>query len=312
MDWGRAHEWLFIRGCRRRGGIRSRIRRRRGTGDLAVFKLKDLSRIMHVALLCRKRSCKKDKPLFLRCKLRPPLGHWGRRRKDETCCFGVTTLFGLVRHSQQFLLGSCVPSAMQADGPLTAAEGGRKLAGAWAGCSADRWLEPPQAGKLGSENEDGHREQGGQAAKLKSGWRCHVRPAGSRRGTPPDRAGTPEVLRRGTAYKAPEGIPLQPPAEAEERQRKALVKLLCHGLRHAREICLTPRCHRCGPQSDIPRYELYAISHGYALHFDYEHCRDVGSSGPIRAFNPCALCCTVEKDLQKGLELGMWPARQVT
>ena len=102
-----------------------------------------------------------------------------------------------------------------------------------------------------------------------------------------------------------EGIPLQPPAEAEERQRKALVKLLCHGLRHAREICLTPRCHRCGPQSDIPRYELYAISHGYALHFDYERCRDVGSSGPIRAFNPCALCCTVEKDLQKGLELGM-------
>lgn len=53
--------------------------------------------------------------------------------------------------------------------PLTAAKGGRKLAGAWACCSADRWLEPPQAGKLGSENEDGHREQGGQAAKLKSG-----------------------------------------------------------------------------------------------------------------------------------------------
>ena len=53
--------------------------------------------------------------------------------------------------------------------PLTAAKGGRKLAGAWACCSADRWLEPPQAGKLGSENEDGHTEQGGQAAKLKSG-----------------------------------------------------------------------------------------------------------------------------------------------
>ena len=68
----------------------------------------------------------------------------------------------------------------------------------------------------------------------------------------------------------------------------------CHGLRHAREICLTPRCHRCGPQSDIPRYELYVTSHGYALHVDYEHCRDVGSNGPIRAFNPCAICCTVE------------------
>eukprot|EP00435_Cladocopium_sp_Y103_P047046 s3076_g13.t1 len=49
--------------------------------------------------------------------------------------------------------------------PLTPAEGARKLAGAWAGCSADRWPEPPQAGKLGTENEDGHREQEGQSSE---------------------------------------------------------------------------------------------------------------------------------------------------
>lgn len=70
--------------------------------------------------------------------------------------------------------------------------------------------------------------------------------------------------------------------------------LECHGLRHASQICLTPRCHRCGPQSDTPQYVLFAISHGYALHVDYEHCRDAGSNGPIRVFNPCAICCTVK------------------
>ena len=71
----------------------------------------------------------------------------------------------------------------------------------------------------------------------------------------------------------------------------------CHGLRHAKEVCLTPRCHRCGPQSDVPQHRLYAISHGYALHVDYEHCRDAGSNGPLRAFNPCAICCTADDRL---------------
>lgn len=51
----------------------------------------------------------------------------------------------------------------------------------------------------------------------------------------------------------------------------------CHGLRHASEILLTPRCQRCGPAADIPHYQLRAISHGYDLHTSYEHCRDVGS-----------------------------------
>lgn len=69
----------------------------------------------------------------------------------------------------------------------------------------------------------------------------------------------------------------------------------CHGLRHASQICLTPRCHRCGPQSDTPQYVLFAISHGYALHVDYEHCRDAGSNGPIRVFNPCGICFTVKE-----------------
>ena len=71
----------------------------------------------------------------------------------------------------------------------------------------------------------------------------------------------------------------------------------CHGLRHAKEVCLTPRCHRCGPQSDVPQHRLYAISHGYALHVGYEHCRDAGSNGPLRAFNPCAICCTADDRL---------------
>ena len=67
--------------------------------------------------------------------------------------------------------------------------------------------------------------------------------------------------------------------------------------RHAKEVCLTRRCHRCGPQSDVPQHRLYAISHGYALHVDYEHCRDAGSNGPLRAFNPCAICCTADDRL---------------
>ena len=102
--------------------------------------------------------------------------------------------------------------------PLTAAEGGRKLAGAWAGCSADRWLEPPQAGKLGSENEDGHREQGGQAAKLKSGGRCHARLARSRTGDPARPSRHTRGPKTWDRVQGTEGIPLQPPAEAEERQ----------------------------------------------------------------------------------------------
>ena len=65
----------------------------------------------------------------------------------------------------------------------------------------------------------------------------------------------------------------------------------CHGLRNASQILETPRCRRCGPQSDIPQWELYAIGHGFELHVSYEHCRDYGSDGPLRAFNPCAICC---------------------
>eukprot|EP00435_Cladocopium_sp_Y103_P032047 s549_g8.t1 len=60
----------------------------------------------------------------------------------------------------------------------------------------------------------------------------------------------------------------------------------CRGLRHASEICLTPRCPRCGPAADIPHYQLWAISHGYELHTSYEHCRDYGSNGPLRLFRP--------------------------
>lgn len=36
------------------------------------------------------------------------------------------------------------------------------------------------------------------------------------KGTPPDRAGTPEVLRHGAEYKARRGVPLQPPGGANE------------------------------------------------------------------------------------------------
>ena len=66
----------------------------------------------------------------------------------------------------------------------------------------------------------------------------------------------------------------------------------CHGLRNASQIAVTPRCPRCGPQSEIPQWELYAIGHGYELHVSYEHCRDYGSNGPLGAFNPCAICCS--------------------
>ena len=65
----------------------------------------------------------------------------------------------------------------------------------------------------------------------------------------------------------------------------------CHGLRHASEILLTPRCHRCGPAAEIPHYQLWAISHGYDLHTSYEHCRDAGSNNLLRLFKPCAICC---------------------
>ena len=66
----------------------------------------------------------------------------------------------------------------------------------------------------------------------------------------------------------------------------------CHGLRNASQVVVTPRCPRCGPQSEIPRWELYANGHGYELHVSYEHCRDYGYNGPLRAFNPCAICCS--------------------
>ena len=66
----------------------------------------------------------------------------------------------------------------------------------------------------------------------------------------------------------------------------------CHGLRNASQVAVTPRCPRCGPQSEIPRWELYAIGHGYELHVSYEHCRDYGSNRPLRRITPCAICCS--------------------
>ena len=66
----------------------------------------------------------------------------------------------------------------------------------------------------------------------------------------------------------------------------------CHGLRNASQVAVTPRCPRCGPQSEIPRWELYAIGHGYELHVSYEHCKDYGSNRPLRRITPCAICCS--------------------
>ena len=58
-----------------------------------------------------------------------------------------------------------------------------------AGCSPGKWLGPPQAGRLKSEDEDGHKEMPSRPsrAKEKPRWRSHV------------------LLRRGTKYKARRG-----------------------------------------------------------------------------------------------------------
>lgn len=141
--------------------------------------------------------------------------------------------------------------------------------------------EPASAGASSSST----RPAGPAAASTAAG---RAADGGDRRGAGQSEAASGLRARRSQSQRGPKPLYTTPFGGKYHCDRE------CHGLRHASEICLTPRCHRCGPQSDTPQYVLYAISHGYALHVDYEHCRDAGSNGPLRMFNPCAICCTSE------------------
>ena len=87
----------------------------------------------------------------------------------------------------------------------------------------------------------------------------------------------------------------------------------CHGLRHAKEVCLTPRCHRCGPQSDVPQHRLYAISHmdmHFMLIMSIVVMRD-----PMVHFGPSIhvrFAALQMIDLFRGLELNMWSVELIT
>ena len=80
--WRRRQGWvgnilrhrLFLRG-RRRGGIRiGGIRSRRGIGHLAIFKLKDLSKSMHVCWGCGTGSLRRTHSALLEMKIKASTG----------------------------------------------------------------------------------------------------------------------------------------------------------------------------------------------------------------------------------------------
>ena len=98
---------LFLRG-RRRGGIRrGGIRSRRGIGHLAIFKLKDLSKSMHVCWGCGTGSLRRTYSAF-EMKIKASTG--AGAAMAGTTGFGVTTLFGFVKHSSSL----CSAAAFQA------------------------------------------------------------------------------------------------------------------------------------------------------------------------------------------------------
>ena len=113
--WRRRQGWvgnilrhrLFLRG-RRRGGIRiGGIRSRRGIGHLAIFKLKDLSKSMHVCWGCGTGSLRRTHSA-LEMKIKASTG--AGAAMAGTTGFGVTTLFGFVKHSSSL----CSAAAFQA------------------------------------------------------------------------------------------------------------------------------------------------------------------------------------------------------
>ena len=113
--WRRRQGWvgnilrhrLFLRG-RRRGGIRrGGIRSRRGIGHLAIFKLKDLSKSIHVCWGCGTGSLRRTYSA-LEMKIKASTG--AGAAMAGTTGFGVTTLFGFVKHSSSL----CSAAAFQA------------------------------------------------------------------------------------------------------------------------------------------------------------------------------------------------------